>query len=206
MFLPGPFPCAGPCRPDPFLGVNTTMKRTALLLVLGGLVVADAAQAQVGTLSNTATVTLTATQASTLTVTANTGAASIAAIGANTTSDFAPAVNVTTAWNLTGGANVQLVGYFGTPAQALTDGGTNFIASSRVEGRIGAAAFAPFTGAAVGGAGVAGGSLVLFTQPIAGNLTNTRSDDINLRLNYTGQPAPAAGTYTGTLNLRAVVQ
>jgi hypothetical protein len=182
------------------------MKRTALLLALGGLVAANAAQAQVGTLSNIATVSLTAVQASTLTVTANTGAASIASIGSNTTTDFAPAVNVTTAWNLTGGTSVQLIGYFGTPAQALTDGGTNFIASSRVEGRTGVAAFAPFTGAAVGAAGVAGGSLVLFSQPVAGNLTNSRSDDINLRLNYTGQPAPAAGTYTGTLNLRAIVQ
>lgn len=181
------------------------MKRTALLLAFTSLVVASAAQAQVGTTSNIANVTLTATQASTLVVTANTGAASIASIASNTTTDFAPAVNVTTAWNLTAGATVQLVGYFGTPSQALTDGGTNYIASSRVEGRIGADAFQPFTGAAVGGAGVAGGSLVLFNQAL-GALLGTRTDDINLRLNYTGQPAPAAGSYTGTLNLRAVVQ
>jgi hypothetical protein len=181
------------------------MKRSALLLALSSLVAASAAQAQVGTLSNIASVALTATQASTLVVTANTGAASIASIAANTTTDFAPAVNVTTAWNLTGGATVQLVGYFGTPSQALSDAGTNYIASSRVEGRIGAAAFLPFTAAAVGGAGVAGGSLVLFSQAL-GALAGSRTDDINLRLNYTGQPAPAAGTYTGTLNLRAVVQ
>jgi hypothetical protein len=181
------------------------MKRSALLLAFASLVAASAAQAQVGTLSNIATVNLTATQASTLVVTANTGAASIASIASGTTTDFAPAVNVTTSWNLTAGASVQLVGYFGTPTQALTDGGTNYIASSRVEGRIGAALFTPFTGAAVGGAGVAGGSLVLFNQPL-GALLGTRTDDINLRLNYTGQPAPAAGTYTGTLNLRAVVQ
>jgi hypothetical protein len=182
------------------------MKRSALVLAFASLVAVTAAHAQVGTLSNTATVNLSATQASTLVVTANTGAASIASIGANTTTDFAPTVSVTTAWNLTGGTNVQLVGYFGTPAQAMTDGGTNYIASSRIEGRIGAAAFQPFTSAAVGGAGVAGGSAVLFTQTVTGNLTNTRTDNVDLRLNFTGQPAPAAGTYTGTLNLRAVVQ
>lgn len=180
------------------------MKRSALLLAFTSLVAASAAQAQVGTLSNIATVALNATQASTLVVTANTGAASITSIAAGTTTDFAPAVNVTTTWNLTAGASVQLVGYFGTPSQALTDGGTNYIASSRVEGRIGSALFTPFTGAAVGGAGVAGGSLVLFNQAL-GALLGTRTDNIDLRLNYTGQPAPAAGTYTGTLNLRAVV-
>jgi hypothetical protein len=180
------------------------MKRTALLLALTSLVAAPVAQAQVGTLSNIASVSLNAVQASTLTVTANTPSASIASIGANTVTDFAPAVNVTTAWNLTGGASVQLVGYFAS-TNALNDGGTNNIATARVEGRIGAAAFQPFTGNAVGGAGTAGASLVLFSQAL-GALSGTRTDDINLRLNYTGQPAPAAGTYTGTLNLRAVVQ
>jgi len=181
------------------------MKRSALLLAITSLVAVGTAQAQVGTLSSVTSVTLNATQASTLVVTANTPASSIASIAAGTTTEFAPAVNVTTAWNLTGGANVQLVGYFGTPSQALASG-TNYIASNLVEGRIGAAGFAPFTGPAVGGvAGVAGGSLVLFTQAL-GALAGTRTDDINIRLNFTGQPAPAAGSYIGTLNLRAVVQ
>jgi hypothetical protein len=171
------------------------------------LLVANSAHAQVGTLSNIATVTLNATQNSTLSVTANTPSASIASINANTTTDFAPAVSVTTVWNLTGGTNVQLVGYFATPAQALVAGVGQNIASARVEGRIGAAAYAPFTGAAVGAAGVAGGSLVLYTQPLtAATLQGTRNDNVDLRLNYTGQPAPAAGSYTGTLNLRAIVQ
>jgi hypothetical protein len=187
------------------LGESDTMKRSALLLAFTSLVAAGTAQAQVGTLSTIASVTLNATQASTLVVTANTPASSITSIAANTTTDFAPAVNVTTAWNLTGGANVQLVGYFGIPSQALASG-TNYIPSSRVEGRIGGDPFTPFTGPAVGGiAGVAGGSLVLFTQAL-GALAGTRTDDVNLRLNFTGQSAPAAGSYTGTLNLRAVVQ
>jgi len=180
------------------------MKRTALLLALASLAAGNAAQAQVGTLSNIASVSLNATQPSVLTVTANTPSASIASIAPNAATPFAPAVNVTTVWNLTGGASVQLVGYFAS-TNALTDGGGNNIASARVEGRIGAAAFQPFTGNAVGGAGTAGASLVLFTQAL-GALSGTRTDDIQLQLNYAGQPAPAAGTYTGTLNLRAVVQ
>jgi hypothetical protein len=122
-------------------------------------------------------------------VTANTGAASIASIAANTTTDFAPAVNVTTAWNLTAVPGA-LVGYFGTPSQALSDAGTNYIASSR-GGRI-ARRLPAVTAAAVGGAGVAGGSLALFSQalgalPGAARTTSTFASPYR-------PAAPAAGT------------
>jgi hypothetical protein len=84
--------------------------------------------------------------------------------------------------------------------------GTEFIPSSKVEGRVGASAFAPFSSAAVGGVGVAGGSLQLFSQAVAaGSYFGTRTDQLDLRLNLTGTTT-RAGDYTGTLNLQAIVQ
>jgi hypothetical protein len=98
-----------------------------------------------------------------------------------------------------------LVGWFATPAQALANG-SDFIASSLVEGRVNATAYAPFTGAPVGAVGVAGGSLELFNQAVgAGTYFGSRTDQLDLRLDLTGVTT-MAGDYTGTLNLQAIVQ
>jgi hypothetical protein len=173
---------------------------TALLLIGAGN-----ARAQVGLTSNVATVALTATKAPTLSVTPTASVATLASItdGSNA-NNFTP-VSLTTAWNLTAGSSVRLVGWFGTPAQALANG-TDFIPSSKVEGRVGATAFAPFTGAPVGTVGVAGGSLELFSQGVgAGSFFGSRTDQLDLRLDLTGTTT-MAGDYTGTLNLQAIVQ
>lgn len=173
---------------------------TALLLIGAGN-----AGAQVGTTSNVATVALTATKAATLSITPNASTATLASItdGSNV-NDFTP-VSLTTAWNLTAGSSVRLVGWFGTPAQALANG-ADFIPSSRVEGRVGATAYAPFNGAPVGTVGVAGGSLELFSQAVGvGTFFGSRTDQLDLRLDLTGVTT-LAGDYTGTLNLQAIVQ
>jgi hypothetical protein len=66
--------------------------------------------------------------------------------------------------------------------------------------------FTAFTQNAVGGIGTAGGSLRLFSQAITGiNKNSSRTDNLNLQLDLTGM-ALAPGTYTGTLNIRAVTQ
>lgn len=163
------------------------------------------ALAQVGLTSNVATVALTATKNATLTVTPNASTATLASItdGSNV-NDFTP-VSLTTSWNLTAGSSVRLIGWFATPAQALVNG-ADFIPSSKVEGKVGAAAYAPFTGAALGGVGVAGGSLQLFSQAVgAGSFFGTRNDQLDLRLDLTGTTT-LAGDYLGTLNLQAIVQ
>ena len=181
--------------------------RFAKAALLGAitLVGVTPAMAQVGTLSNTATVSLSATKAATLTVSPSSGSSTLASITDNSTANDFSAVNLTTDWNLTAGTSVNLVGWFATPAQALANG-TNYIPSSKVEGRIGAASYAPFSSGATGGVGVAGGSLLLFTQAVgAGTYQGTRSDQLNLRLNLTGTTT-VAGSYAGTLNLQAVVQ
>jgi hypothetical protein len=170
-----------------------------------GLVSTSSAMAQVGLTSNVATVALTATKNATLTVTPNASAATLASItdGSNA-NNFTP-VSLTTSWNLTAGSSVRLIGWFATPAQALVNG-TDFIPSSKVEGRVGATAYAPFTGAALGGVGVAGGSLQLFSQAVvAGSFFGTRTDQLDLRLDLTGTTT-LAGDYLGTLNLQAIVQ
>jgi hypothetical protein len=174
----------------------------AAVLVLAST---STAMAQAGLMSNVATVALTATKAATLTVTPNASTATLASITDNSNiNDFTP-VSLTTSWNLTAGSSVGLIGWFATPAQALVNG-SDFIASSKVEGRVGATAYAPFTGAAVGGVGVAGGSLQLFSQAVAaGSYFGTRTDQLDLRLDLTGTTT-LAGDYLGTLNLQAVVQ
>jgi hypothetical protein len=179
---------------------NALAGATALFLVS-----ASPALAQVGLTSNTATVSLTATKNPTLTVSPNASTATLASItdGSNG-NNFTP-VSLTTSWNLTAGASVRLVGWFAAPAQALANG-TDFIPSSKVEGRVGATAYAPFTSGAVGGVGVGGGSLQLFSQGVAaGSFFGTRTDQLDLRLDLTGTTT-LAGDYTGTLNLQAIVQ
>jgi hypothetical protein len=181
------------------------LSKTALLGAVALLVGTTAAQAQIGLPSNVATVALTATKAPSLTVTPNASTATLASITDNSNvNDFTP-VSLTTDWNLTAGSSVRLIGWFATPAQALANG-SSFIPSSKVEGRVGATAYAPFTGAAVGGVGVAGGSLQLFSQAVgSGSFFGTRTDQLDLRLNLVGT-STLAGDYLGTLNVQAIVQ
>ena len=179
---------------------NALLGATALLLV--GV---SNAHAQVGLTSNVATVALTATKAATLSVTPAASVATLASITDGSNANVFTPVSLTTDWNLSTGSSVAVVGWFGTPAQALANG-TDFIPSSKVEGRVNATAYAPFTGAPVGAVGVAGGSLQLFSQAVgAGTYFGTRTDLLNLRLDLTGTTT-MAGDYTGTLNLQAIVQ
>ena len=138
---------------------------------------------------------------------------SIASITDNAVNNFPSAVNFTTAWDINpSAASVTLVGYFTSASAALSNGSFD-IPTSQVKGRVttasvpGApASFTAFTGNAVGAVGTAGGSLTLFVQPItAANKTSNRTIDLELQLDLTGQTT-TPGTYTGTLNLRAVTQ
>ena len=185
--------------------MSSLLRKAVVGLAVLVLIGSETARAQIGLPSNIATVAMTATKAATLTVTPNASTATLAAITDNSTAnDFTP-VSLTTSWNLNAGSSVRLIGWFATPAQALVNG-TSFIPSSKVLGRVGATPFAPFTGAAVAGVGVAGGSLQLFNQGVAAvNYFGTRTDQLDLRLDLTGTTT-MAGDYLGTLNLQAIVQ
>jgi hypothetical protein len=186
--------------------------RSLRLAAFGLLALAATASAQSGLLSGTATVSLSATKTTSLTVTINSGASqTLASLTDNAVNSFATPVNITTSWDINpSAAGVVLAGYFSNPAQALANG-TDYIASSLVKGRLGSVgAFSPFTGAVVNGGassiGVAGGTLTLFSQSVNGtNKKANRTDDLYLQIDLTGQTA-TAGTYTGTLNLRAITQ
>lgn len=192
------------------------LKSTAASLAFAALA-AGTAQAQAGTTSNLAQVNLSANKPVELAVAINSGGTqSIATMVDGALNNFTGGpVDVTTSWNLTGGTTVSLVGWFATPAAAMSNGTTN-IASGRLQGCLKAFAsctaadWAPFTGAAVGTVGVAGGSMTIFSQAVANPLgPATQNSLVNLRLDLTGltgASAVSAGAYSGVLNLRAVVQ
>lgn len=177
---------------------------TAAAMSLG----AASAQAQVGLTSNVATVQINATKSSVLTVAVNSGGTqTLASLTDNAVNAFPTPVNITTTWDLNAGTSVVLVGSFATPAQALASGG-NFITSSFVKGRMTTGtpvSFTAFTQAGVGTIGTAGGSLTLFTQGSA-TTAGARTDLLDLELDLTGHPNLVPGTYSGTLNLQAIVQ
>ena len=131
----------------------------------------------------------------------------------NVQNNFPSPVSITLTWDLhPSTATVQVVGYFTDPTAAMTSGPVS-IPASWLRGRVLTAdaqgaptAFTPFTQNAVGGIGTAGGSLTLFTQPILGySKTGTRTVDLALQLDLTGRIL-STGTYSGTLNIRAVTQ
>ena len=194
-------------RSLPVLALRSIGRAAVLLTAMAGV-----AQAQSGLLSNAATVTINATKQAALTITINSGGTqTMSSLTDNAVNSFATPVNITTSWDINpSAAAVALVGFFSNPTQALANG-TDYITSSLVKGRIGTTGlFNPFSGAAVtGGAssvGVAGGTLALFTQSINGaNKKSSRTDDLYLQIDLTGQTV-TAGTYTGTLNLRAITQ
>jgi hypothetical protein len=169
---------------------------------------ATSAQAQVGLTSSLATVQINATKSSVLTVAVNSGGTqTLASLTDNAANPFAGPVNITTTWDLNAGTSVVLVGSFATPAQALASGG-NFITSAFVKGRMTTGtptSFTAFTAAGVGTIGTAGGSLTLFTQSAATPAGN-RTDNLDLELDLTGHANLVPGTYSGTLNLQAIVQ
>lgn len=184
----------------------------ALGLLLAGAF-GTAADAQVGSQSTLVPVALSATASDALTIMVQSGATqTIPSLTSNAVNPFPTPVQVYTEWNLRplgpGGASLSLVAYFSAPTQALVSG-ANAIPASQVEARVITGAlpsFTPITGNGVGGVGVNGGSAVLWTQVLCNSnacRNSQRTDNVDLQLNLTGTYLPV-GTYSGTLNLRAV--
>lgn len=150
------------------------------------------------------------TMANSLTLLINSGAVqNIAALVDNSINAFPAPVSITTQWQLTTLVSlVDLIGYFTTPTAALSTG-TASIPSSRVQGRMVSGrvpGFTAFTQAPVAGNGTPGGTLHLFRQLIIAPINGQaqRTDNLELQLDLRGLPTLAAGTYRGTLNLRAI--
>src|SRR6266536_142656 len=178
------------------------------LLATGG----ERAAAQAGSVSTARIVTLSAIRAGTLTVGVTSGMVqNLPNVIDGTTNNFPSPVVVATQWNLNPGqtVTVNLMAYFSVPSQALINGAVA-IPSSRIRGRMTTGLPVTFTAIsqnAVGGIGTAGGSLQLFSQIVTGiNKNSSRTDNLDLQLDLVGFPTLAPGTYSGTLNLRAVTQ
>ena len=192
-----------------------TRPATLCSVVFGLQLLAAPLAAQIGLASGSQSVQLLATKRSSVGIALPAGATATLpgdlVAGAN---DFAP-LPVVTSWNLDPArtASVRLVAFFDAPARALA-AALGTIPASHVLGRVptgGPKSFAPFTGGpvATGGGmlGSAGGTLVLFAQPIAGgNAAGSRTDELQMRIDLSGLPDLPPGTYTGTLNLVATTQ
>jgi hypothetical protein len=179
---------------------------TKCLLVSVVLLALAPAMATAQVLSNLSSVNLNAVFAQTLSISVTSGSTVNFALAANSVAaGDVPAV-VQTSWNLNPGqiGAVSLYGYFDTPAQALTDGGGNDIASSLVEGRMTTGTPTTFTAfTQTNPVGPAGGSLALFSTNITGiNKISSRTDNLDIQVNLTSTTVPA-GSYTGVLRLQA---
>lgn len=184
--------------------------RLAVSIALLGAAGRESA-AQVGAVGNPRVVSLAALKPGTLTVGVMSGAVqNLANVVDNAPNDFPSPVVIVTQWNVHPGQTntVNLMAYFTVPAQAMV--GPTAIPSSRIMGRMPTGlpvAFTAFTQNAVGGMGTAGGSLRLFSLNITGANKNTsRTDNLHLRLDLTGFGPLPPGSYSGTLNIRAVTQ
>jgi hypothetical protein len=91
--------------------------------------------------------------------------------------------------------------------------GSAALATARMRGRVRTApitAWQPtnwtsFTQNGTRGVGTNGGTLRLFRIPVnAANIRSSRTLDLELQLDLTGQPAINAGLWTGTINVRAI--
>lgn len=188
----------------------------SLVVVAAALCAFDApriARAQAGATSAARTVSMSASKTSSLSLAIVSGATqTLATLTDNAINTFATPVRVTASWNVAAGTStVRLLASFANGAQALANG-TNYIASSRVEGRIQTTpvttwqptAWRAFTENSSRGIGVNGSTLRMMNIPVtAANRSASRTMDLELRLNMTGQPAATAGTYTGTITFRA---
>jgi hypothetical protein len=190
------------------------------LLLFGALITGAAVlmplrlAAQGGLLSSTSTVQMSATKGSSITVSVSSGGAqTLTNVLDNAANSFPTPVRITTSWDLPAGVpTVRLVAYFTNPAQALVNGPA-VLASARMRGRVLTApittwqptTWTAFTQNGTGGVGTNGGTLRLFRIPVnAANRRASRTLDLDLQLDLTGQPSINAGTWTGTINVRAI--
>jgi hypothetical protein len=159
-----------------------TSARVAVLAVL----TAGPLCAQIGLGSGTASVSLTATRLPSIGVSLPPGTAENPPGTLVSDRNAFAAFPIATTWDVdpTRTAAVSLVGYFVN--SSFTQSGR------RITGSM---------------AGSAGGTLLLFTQPISlDNAKGSRTDGMRVRIDLSGWRNLSAGTYQGTLNLLAITE
>ncbi|MFN8573596.1 MAG: hypothetical protein U0132_16195 [Gemmatimonadaceae bacterium] len=186
----------------------------ALAFVLALVLPVGRIEAQPGLLSVVRTVSIAATKGSSISVSVVSGSSqTLTSIVDNTANNFPTPVRIQTSWDLPGGVpTVRLVAYFTNPAQALVNG-TSVLSTARMKGRVlttpittwQPTTWTAFTQNSTRGVGVNGATLRLFRIPItAANQKASRTLDLELQLDLTGQAPINAGVWTGTVNVRAI--
>jgi hypothetical protein len=185
------------------------MIRTSLLLTaVAALAVASSSPLGAQVSSSLQSINLTAVKGESVTLGAPSPGTQSLTIVDGVINPYAAPFSINLAWDVKNSTStvVTLVGYFTTPLNAL-ENGADHIASSRVEVSIdGGTSWRAVTGTAVNGIGATGGSVTLFTSPVTQGEDKQGSQAVvfSVRLNLTGAPSTAAGTYSGTLNLMAI--
>jgi hypothetical protein len=189
--------------------------RSCLLAIASSTLLSGVAKPQAKVFSTVSTLpAVAAAVAGAISVSIGSGAVqTLSGVMDNVPNPFPSTVGVSLTWDLhpsTG--SVQVLGYFVNPDAAMTSGPAS-IPSSWIQGRVLTAGvpsapttYTAFTQNGAGGVGTAGGSLLIFSQPILGySRTGTITVDLQLQLDLTGRVL-TPGSYTGTLNIRAVSQ
>jgi hypothetical protein len=111
-------------------------------------------------------------------------------------------VTATTTWISKPGRNVTTYIFFSAAPVALTDGSGNNIPSSAFEVSDNGGALRPLTQTTVFGG--AGAGLQLTSTKVTGqNKTGSHTDAMNFNINLSALPQLPAGTYAGTVTIRA---
>ena len=191
------------------------LQRSCVIAIAGSVLRAGAVSAQARVLSTVSSPPAAAVAAGgAISVNIASGAIqSLTDVIDNTPNNFPSTVGITLTWDLAPSTGaVQVIGYFSNSAAAMTSGPVS-IPLSWIRGRVLTAGvqgapttYTAFTQSGAGSVGSAGGSLLLFSQPILGySKAGTQAVDLQLQLDLTGRTL-AAGSYSGTLNIRAVSQ
>lgn len=185
--------------------MNTYIRNATFNFSLS-LLLALPAAAQVT--SSLRTITLSADKPEQVTLSAPSPGSQSVSLTDGAAAMFANPFTTTVAWDVSQSTatTVKLIAYFTTPSQALVNG-ASVIPAELIEISLdNGSTWHPVTSNAIGGVGAAGGSYVLYTSAVTQG-TNRRSSatvTFHVRVNLTGSPATAAGSYSGALNLIAV--
>ena len=173
---------------------------TITALFVSIVFLAHGAMAQLN--SNQGAVNLNAVMGESVTISGAPATVNFTPLDPNGVTNGDAAITITTTWTLQPSrTTLSTYAYFATTtALTNTTDVSQTIASSRVEGQVGAGAFSSFTG---NSPFATGSSLPVAAVPINGtNKTGTRNDTLTLRIDTSGSGL-SAGTYTGTLFVQA---
>jgi hypothetical protein len=180
--------------------------RTISLSIPFAFVLAGPARTQVT--SSLRTITLTADKPEQVTLSAPSPSSQSVTLADGTAAMFANPFTTTVGWDVSPSTatTVKLVAYFTTPSQALVNGSSMLPAELIEISLDNGSTWHPITSNAVAGVGSAGGSYVLYTSPVTQGANRRASATVtfHVRINLTGNPSTAAGTYSGALNLIAI--